>query len=310
MKFDAYWATFWGERGESGGVFHERFFHGVMDQIAVRIGAEIRTAARGLPGGYGQCYQLVKDEEVICHMLTGGSGAAFGSHQMRVQGAWSPDLTELIRELVPAHGVSRVDIASDYCAPGLFEKVVEQAEAIGKNHRVKLERVGEGWYPHQKDKGRTLYVGSRQSVVFLRIYERGKKLLGEGVDADPNYIRIEAEIKPKSSAKGLLAHLEPEVYFGCSNWLKELAMWLGASDMERVKVGTVWRKSDQERLVNHLGRQYWDALKMLKGSMGSAQAVFEAIEKANTSIKDTRGVLRRLRESEGVKNIMEEVENA
>lgn len=310
MKFDAYWATFWGDSGVSGGVVHDRLFHGVMDQIAVRTGSEIRTSPRGLPGGYSQCYQLVKDDEVICNMLTGGSGAAYGSHQMRVQGAWSPDLAHIIRELVPEHSISRVDVAADYCAPGLFEKVVEKAESVAKAHRAKLERVGEGWYPHQKDKGRTLYVGSRQSVVYLRIYERGKKLLGEGVDADPNYIRIECEIKPKSSSKGLVAHLPPEAFFGCSNWLREIADWLGTTDLEKVKVGTIWRKSDQERLINHLGRQYWDALKMLKGTMGSAQAVFDAVQKASENIKDTRGVLRRLRESEAVKNITGEVENA
>lgn len=296
MKFDAYWATFWGDRGMLERYPEDNLFQAVMNRLAEDFGAEIRTARNGLPGGYSRVYELVQDGEMICYLLTGGSGSASGSHQIRVQGAWSVDIADWVRRMVPDHTISRVDVAEDYCQDGLFDKLVRRAEKIARAHGVGLERVGAGWYEHQREKGRTLYVGSRKSAVFLRIYERGKKLLGEGQQADPNYIRVEVEIKPKSAAKGLVVQMPPEAFFGCSKWTSELYTFLCCDELERVKVGTVWRPSDQERVVNHLGRQFWHSLEKLRDSLGSERAVFEAIEKAHANIVHTREVLKTVKE--------------
>lgn len=90
--------------------------------------------------------------------------------------------------------------------------------------------------------------------------------------------------------------MPPEAFFGCSKWTSELYTFLCCDELERVKVGTVWRPSDQERVVNHLGRQFWHSLEKLRDALGSERAVFEAIEKAHANIVHTREVLKTVKE--------------
>jgi hypothetical protein len=302
-KFDAYWATFWGEEAIFQGDVVPRLFDSVIVEFARRLGAEIDQPQYKLPGGYAEAFNLVKDGDVLCHFLTGGSGSAAGSHGIRVQGAASPQVAKLIRELVPQHGLSRVDVAEDYCGEGVFDFLVGLAEGVALEHRVELRREGAGWYDHQRDKGRTLYVGSRKSAVFMRIYERGKKLLGEGQQADPNYVRVEIEIKPSSKAKRLLGFVEPDAFWGAAAWTKALYVLMGSDELERIKVGTVWSKPDMERTIQALARQYGAALMRLREQAGSAEEVFAVIQEAMDGSREVKQALKRCRESEAVETI-------
>lgn len=302
-KFDAYWATFWGEEALFQGEVVPRLFDSVVVAFAKRLGADIEQPTYKLPGGYQEAFQLVKDGDVLCHFLTGGTGTAAGSHGIRVQGAHSPLVAELTRELVPHHGVSRVDVAEDYLGEGVFDFLVGLAESVALEHRVELRREGAGWYEHQRDKGRTLYVGSRKSAVFMRIYERGKKLLGEGQEADPNYVRVELEIKPGSKSKRLLGNIEPDGFWGGSAWSQELRQLMGSDRLERIKVGTIWSKPDLERTIQALARQYGAALLRLREQTGSADQVFQIIQDAMTGDRIVKQALNACKQAEAVETV-------
>lgn len=303
MKFDAYWATFWGDSGFFLGEPCELLFEAVCVEFAKRLGADIEQPPHKLPGGYSEAFQLVREGEVICYFLTGGTGAASGSHGIRVQGSPSPEVADLIRELVPHHGISRVDVADDFCEEGIFDKLVSMAEAVALKHRVELRREGAGWYEHQRDKGRTLYVGSRQSAVFMRIYERGKKLLAEGQQADPNYVRVEIEVKPGSKAKRLLAHSSPQSFFGASNWTKELAEMFSGEEMDRIRVGTVWRRPELDRTIQAIAKQYGKKLLELRDTTGSADEVFRIIEEAMLGVRQVKQALRQVKQNQAVESV-------
>jgi hypothetical protein len=302
-KFDAYWATFWGDSSIYRGKPVDDLFLAVVADLALRLGADIDHSKHKLPGGYQEAYSLTREGEVVCNVMSGGVGAAQGSHGIRVQGANSPEVASVVRELVPFHSVSRADVAEDYCAPDVFEEIVAIVEPIAQRLGVELERVGAGWYPHQRDKGRTLYVGSRKSAVFGRIYERGKKLLGEGQQADPNYVRVELEIKPASKAKANLCMLQPDQMLGASAWSRELFAQLTGGTWERIKVGTIWSKPDQERTVQALAAQYGATLLRLRDQLGDADRVFALIEDTMSGVREVKQARARLLMEKAVEGI-------
>lgn len=95
-----------------------------------------------------------------------------------------------IIELMKQHGfrTSRVDLAIDLIDSGLTQADLSRKTLLpykGKGRTPKMLPMGtveDGW---------TLYVGSRSSDKFLRIYDKGK----EQGDADTDYIRVELECK-------------------------------------------------------------------------------------------------------------------
>lgn len=302
-KFDAYWATFRGESALYRGELVPRLFDSVLVDMCRELDATPEIPKSKLPGGYQEAYALVRGGEVVCHMLTGGTGSAEGTHGIRVQGAASPEVAKLIRELVPSHAPSRIDVAEDFCGEGFFDWIVPRVEEIAIRRRVSLRREGEGWYEHQRDKGRTLYIGSRDSVVFGRIYERGKKLLGEGQQADPNYVRIELQVQPKSKSKSLLGMVEPDGFWGASAWTKELATLMGADQVQRIKCGTVWSKPDIQRSIQALARQYGQTLLDLVNMAGSAEAALQVVRDAMTGDREVREALKRVRTAQLVESV-------
>lgn len=302
-KFDAYWATFRGEEGIYRGELVPSLFDSVTADLCRKLEATPELATTKLAGGYQEAYNLVKDGETICQTLTGGAGSAEGTHQIRVQGAASPRVVELIRELIPGHAPSRIDVAEDFCGEGFFDWIIARAEEIAINRKVTLRREGEGWYEHQRDKGRTLYLGSRNSAVFLRIYERGKKLLNEGQQADPNYVRVEVEIKPKSKAKALLGMIQPDGYWGASRWTQELAQVMGADAVQRIKVGTVWSKPDMERAIQALARQYGATLMQLVEDTGGAEQALQVVRDAMTGNREIKQALERVKQNEVLQTV-------
>ena len=138
--------------------------------------------------------------------------------------------------------------------------------------------------------GGTVYVGSRTSPVFVRIYEKGKQVLGEvgagaltvdaqqlGVDLKGHPIetwaRCEIEVKPKAHARSDLAHLPAERFWGCSEWTASLYKNLSGSDVERINVGSVWQADDLSRTVRSMLNQYGRTLERLHSDLGSWECV-------------------------------------
>jgi Replication initiation factor len=138
-----------------------------------------------------------------------------------LQGPESPRLIAACRELSSTvkprdpwpqcFRTNRIDGAIDVDAPGVFEEAVQlarQAHATlygdkPESLRPKIDQRGDWENP---EKGRTLYIGSRQSIL-LRIYEKGKQLASvKGIkDASPHLVRIEVEAHPQDAA-AFIAH--------------------------------------------------------------------------------------------------------
>lgn len=108
--------------------------------------------------------------------------------------------------------ITRIDLAHDaldhpYLTVDLFDKVHSKGGFNKGGRSPDIEYRGNWKKPNGK--GRTLYIGSRQSSKFCRIYEKGKQL----GDPNSNWLRIEVEFKSRDIYIPLATLLNPTDYF-------------------------------------------------------------------------------------------------
>lgn len=170
-----------------------------------------------------------------------------------------------IRELFPGHRVTRADVAEDYRSPEAFDALQAIGKGIADEYRLKVGMAGD-WYRGKE--GRTLYVGSPKSDVFVRIYEKGIQL-----ESDPNWVRLEAQVRPNGGSRVVAALIRPHEFFGFRNWLQALGERLSIPDVERIKAGTEWRPPDHDRAYKAMVTQYARTLKRMCEELGSWDCV-------------------------------------
>jgi len=163
------------------------------------------------------------------------------------------------------HRPTRIDHAQDRTLPlGEFDRVHEYAQALCKQHRVRLSYGGDWSTP---DAGRTIYIGSRQSQVCVRIYEKGLEYahkLGLPItDELRQWVRFELEFKPQTDvAKKLAPFIEGVQMWGSTCWTDQLASEVLAVATEPVSIRER-RESNRERALRFMAAQYGGHLRAL-----------------------------------------------
>lgn len=108
--------------------------------------------------------------------------------------------------------LTRIDLAYDaldnhFLSVDLFNDIHSKG-GFTNGGRLPNVEFGGNW-KKPSGRGRTLYIGSRQSSKFCRIYEKGKQLGNE----NSNWLRIEVEYKSRDIYIPLSILLEPTDYF-------------------------------------------------------------------------------------------------
>ena len=86
--------------------------------------------------------------------------------------------------------------------------------------------------------GCTLYSGTRGSEIFVRIYQKGLKFIGEGLDGDPDHVRIEVEYRPmRFATKREVVSFGPDQIFNRSRFARRL--WDAFSGLPRLVLRSV-----------------------------------------------------------------------
>lgn len=171
-------------------------------------------------------------------------------------GAAAPVVADIVRSM-EGHNPVRLDSAVDIRLAGGFARLVRITKRLAKRYGLRWEPAGDWVSP---DGGRTIYLGSRRSQVFLRIYEKGLQqaaLLGlEVTDELRAHIRCEVEFKPDNpNAKRAARTITPPECWGLADWLVEFASSAFDADAERVNV-SYRRESDHERALRFMAGQY------------------------------------------------------
>ena len=219
--------------------------------------------------GYHYGGQFVRGSSVVCRLSWGGQPGV----NIMATSDNAPALAAALAAFKVVHSPTRLDTAIDWDEEGLFDSMASALIGFAQDRRLSLMQVGD-WV---RGEGRTLYVGSKDSAVRLVLYEKGYE---QGCTHRKDWVRLEARIRPKGSARRIAMTFEPMDVFSCG-WLGEAldALKFEHSLSKRV-IGTVWRKSDAERARAALLKQYgavmnawqeevggWGALGVLMGSM-------------------------------------------
>lgn len=184
-----------------------------LDYLAAHVEAEVEAVvtrlsehlgtfprlARGMHG-YTHCAELCSGDDVWCRVFYSQDGTPW----IQASGSNSQPVENALRALGLRYRVTRKDAALDLYDAEWFPilTAVSKRYATEGSTPLKVEHAGDWQYAR---KGRTLYVGSRQSRRFLRLYEKGRK-----EQLDPNWIRAEVQVNAQSQDEGYqLAEMTP-----------------------------------------------------------------------------------------------------
>jgi hypothetical protein len=173
------------------------------------------------------------------------------------------------------HQASRKDAALDFVDEGAFDEIAKVGMRLAVDYGSKTSCVGD-WLTPGAPGGRTLYVGSRKSEVFVRIYEHGK-CHGGG----PITCRVEVEVKPdKKAGKLQLAALDVAGVMGRSRLMVDLCAEFGIEIESVSPAGYVRELSDLDlRLVRcqqQYGRTFDELLHNVQGDLAAFTAALWA----------------------------------
>lgn len=180
------------------------------------------------------------------------------------QGYAAPLVAEHLRNWFD-HSPSRIDHAIDREAQlDTFDRLDQLLLDWCKERGLSFSRGGDWATP---DAGRTIYIGSRKSMVFVRIYEKGLKYahdLGLAVtDQLRRWLRFELEFKPQNrTAKVAAETIEGPQMWGSTLWTADLAKEVLKMDTKPISIRER-RESNFERALRFGCSQYHRPLNWL-----------------------------------------------
>lgn len=166
---------------------------------------------------YTRSYTLEHDAGYVCiggqndtiMLCINGTGCTYGKV------GWEEDLNAWLVLFANKAKITRIDLAhddlyGDYTNLNWFDN----QHTIGGFNQGGPSPTCEhrGNWKQPNGKGRTMYIGSRQSSKFCRIYEKGRQL----GDPTSEWLRIEVEYKSRDIYIPLDVLLKPSEFFICS----------------------------------------------------------------------------------------------
>lgn len=218
--------------------------------------------------GYEYARSIVRGGTTLATVEWGGNTGK--NTKVTVPGSSSPHAFASLAQQAWSgrYYVQRADVAIDFDEEKAFDIIQKMARNVAEEHGLKLDYRGD-W---ERGVGRTLYLGSRQSPYYLRIYEKGHEQRQKGIipDASTDWVRVEFEVKPKS--KLLRQHawsMSPEDLLGGSQWVLDVVQCLTSSEVKRFTgMGTIKRKTEDERSIRHMVKQYGSRLESHAETLG------------------------------------------
>lgn len=230
----------------------DQHYQSLLSRIASDLDLDIE---KGYPKfGYEQCVNLVRGSTT--HMIIQWGGAAVGTATYcSATGHFSNKFFSWLVDNKIDYQLIRADIKIDFDGAEYFMQLANLLKKVALNHRLKTSCMGD-WI--QTNTGRTLYVGSRQSPVYCRLYEKGHQ-----ADYASNLVRLEFEVKPKKQARTGLACMPASHFLTVNAWVSELVSMMSQSTVNPsdLKVGTVYAPSDHENALAHMIKQYQNTIK-------------------------------------------------
>ncbi|MGF6147240.1 Replication initiation factor [Kingella potus] len=166
---------------------------------------------------YDDCYQMGDEAVQYGRVHIGGNNDTIlvemtATGCMAALNGWESRLYDFIIKCYGAR-ITRIDLAKDFFNGEYSPEQAKQDRLDGlfTRHRARMpagESVGTDW-ESDTQKGKTYYVGSRESSRYVRVYEKGKQL----GDVSSNWTRFEVEMKARDIVIPFDSLLYPGQYF-------------------------------------------------------------------------------------------------
>lgn len=225
---------------------------------------------------------LSEDGEVLATIMHGGVNP---QPNVKSSGDNAPALAQFLRRQFPEHRVSRLDVCLDMRGDGLFDDIVRVMSHVGRDFRLKGEKI----IPDDLDDGSTYYLGSRASPLRIRCYEKGKQLYK--LTGDPvwrmffDWVRLELQVRPEKGFKLTAASMEPDAFWGCSAWTREIAEGAMSMNPDPVAMKPT-RIADHERAMRALTAQYGATIRRQVMKLGSWDAFMADLQQRLGLVQD------------------------
>lgn len=234
-----------------------------VDEVICRLRSEYPHLSLEIArpkNGYTHADKLVDQAgDTIATLMYGGSAQGTKVNVFST-GTHAHKFAEVIRVLYPQHELVRADVAIDFDESGAWQSLVSHGLMVSRRAKIKNRYVGpaDAIMSDASPDGRTLYVGSRQSVSMVRVYEKGKK-----DDPDrPDWVRAEFEFKPKGAVDRERFALATPAQIVSSTPVGRafFETLVGSVEVLPVPAGKLRAKTDHERSMAALRRQYGKTL--------------------------------------------------
>lgn len=200
---------------------------------------------------------IVRGSTELCRLSWGGQDGV----NCKTSSSESGVLQRAIAASGLPHAPTRLDACVDWVEPGLFESVSNALRQFALRKRLSISMMGD-W---ERNEGRSLYLGGKTSIVQVCLYEKGAEQRAKGASGAPkDWVRLEVRLgnmKRKDRDK-LAGWSDPALVFGVG-WMAEACKAIGFEDLKQTALGTVWRRSDEERAFHALLHQYGPLLKRM-----------------------------------------------
>lgn len=204
---------------------------------------------------YDHAVGVLDGKTPVADVRWGGNGDGCS---VELKGSVAEEAFRAFRRAWPRHRVSRMDVAVDRTASGLFGMAYESLKAAAGESRPKITVDHEGDWTWRERPGLTAYFGSKESYWRIALYQKGYERLARGAAvADPDHTRLELRFRGSNADKLVKAHLasvEPVELWGLSPFTrKALDLFVG---IEAQPVQRAARVRDDERAYAALMNQY------------------------------------------------------
>lgn len=229
--------------------------------------ADVRTKPGGT--GYKWLTSYVHGDNTVCQVLHGGNNP---DPNIKASGHDSEQVRAWIVEAFPEGRISRMDSAIDSMAgTGEFEKAAAWLEA-----RATQAGINCRWIKNSDPtKGDTLYVGSQNSRVMIRLYEKGKQM-----GYKPNeWWRAEVQLRPDSKNKDVAYYYRSSMCWAATRVTREFYEMITGNKLEAVGFQQPSKQKTLDVRAAHLVKQYGRLLKELAEEEGGWLYVGAYLEK-------------------------------
>ena len=204
--------------------------------------------------GFTNSYKVLdSDENVLITILYGGESQ---NNKINIfsSGKYAELFYLFLQDISIEYSLVRADICVDYKHEGCWDEYFSYCSDVADTFSIKKLFVGSpDSLVGDSPSGRTLYLGSRTSVSFIRLYEKGKK----DNPFYPNWVRLELEFKPKNKQARLLYAKASKLDILNASAFVDVIF---GKDFDVGKApcpaGTIRSLPDYDRTLLHLFKQY------------------------------------------------------